>query len=83
MRRVTASLAPRLAQAKALAAATLERVAKLATAEIPALSVESAFAEEGFEGTVETVTPRALPFLAEAAGYAEGMSFDVHRWRLV
>ena len=45
--------------------------------------VESAFAEEGFEGTVETVTPHALPFLAEAAGYAEGMSFDVHRWRLI
>ena len=31
--------------AEALAAATLERVAKLATAEVPALSVESAFAE--------------------------------------
>ena len=44
--------------------------------------VQSAFAEEGFDGTVETVTPHALPFLAEAAGYAPGMSFDVHRWPL-
>ena len=44
--------------------------------------VQSAFTEAGFDGHVETVTPHALPFLAEAAGYAEGMSFDVHRWRL-
>ena len=43
--------------------------------------VESAFTEASFEGHVETITPHALPFLAEAAGYAEGMSFDVHRWR--
>ena len=45
--------------------------------------VESAFTEAGFDGHVETVTPdAALPLLKEAAGYAEGMSFDVHRWRL-
>ena len=44
--------------------------------------VQSAFTEAGFDGTVETITPdAALPFLAEAAGYAPGMSFDVHRWR--
>ena len=45
--------------------------------------VESAFTEAGFDGHVETITPdAALPLLKEAAGYAEGMSFDVHRWRL-
>ena len=45
--------------------------------------VESAFTEAGFAGHVETVTPHALPFLAEAAGYTPGMKFDVHRWRLI
>ena len=44
--------------------------------------VQSAFAEAGFQGGVETITPdAALPLLKDAAGYAPGMSFDVHRWR--